>query len=61
MKVREGLVFDSATGNIVGYVDTGDVNQLLKSFEANLKGKNEPQKEVATHVSCLCKRHLCEA
>jgi hypothetical protein len=58
MKVREGLVFDNATGNIVGYVDTGDMNQLLKSFESNLKGQKEPPKEVATHMLAVCVRGI---
>lgn len=33
MKIREGLVFDKDTGNIIGFVNTGDMNELLRSFE----------------------------
>lgn len=57
MKIREGLVFDNATGNIIGYVDTGDINKKLKSFEEQLKGEESDQ-EIATHMLTVCVRGI---
>lgn len=36
MHVREGLVFDKNTGTLVGFVDLGNVNNLLVEFEQRL-------------------------
>ena len=33
MKVREDVVFDKLTGEVIGVVNLGDVNNELKSFE----------------------------
>ena len=57
MKIREGLVFDNANGNIVGYVDTGHINKKLKSFEEQLKGAESDQ-EIATHMLTVCVRGI---
>lgn len=53
MKVREGLVFDISTGNIIGYTDTGNI----KKFEAQLNGKSESH-DVATHMLAVCIRGI---
>ena len=57
MKIREGLVFDNATGNIIGFVDTGDINKMLSSFEAEVKGEKESQ-GIATHMLAVCVRGI---
>lgn len=57
MKVREGLVFDISTGNIIGYTDTGNINDRLKKFEAQLNGKSESH-DVATHMLAVCIRGI---
>ena len=57
MKIREGLVFDNATGNIIGFVDTGDMNNMLSSFEAEVKGEKESQ-GIATHMLAVCVRGI---
>ena len=49
MKIHEGLVFDAMSGNIIGYVDTGDMNEKLKKFEISLTGKVQ-KKKVTTHI-----------
>ena len=36
MKIQEGFVFDSASGHMIGFVDMGDLNSMLQSFEANM-------------------------
>lgn len=58
MKIREGLVFDKDTGNIIGFVNTGDMNELLRSFEVELKGQKEPKRDVATHMLTVCVRGI---
>uniref|UniRef100_A0A1X7TG45 Uncharacterized protein n=1 Tax=Amphimedon queenslandica TaxID=400682 RepID=A0A1X7TG45_AMPQE len=58
MKIREGLVFDNVTGNMIGYVDTGNMNNMLKSFEASVKGEDEPKQDVATHMLAVCVRGI---
>ena len=57
MKIREGLVFDNVTGNIIGYVETGDMNSMLSSFESRMKGEQEIQ-EIATHMLVVCVRGI---
>ena len=57
MKIQESLVFDSKSGNIIGYVDVGDMNMQLKNFEANLEEKAQ-EKEVATHMLMLYVRGI---
>uniref|UniRef100_A0A1X7TZ77 Uncharacterized protein n=2 Tax=Amphimedon queenslandica TaxID=400682 RepID=A0A1X7TZ77_AMPQE len=55
MKIREGLVFDSTEGNIIGYTDTGDINEKLKKFKAKLLGDVKAESEVvATHMLAIC-------
>ena len=57
MKVQENLVFDNDSGNIIGYVNVGDINSMLKSFESQLKDE-APEKEVATHMLVLYVRGI---
>ena len=58
MKIHEGLVFNSETGSIVGFVDTGDMNSRIKSFEAHVLGKEEGAREVASLMLALCVRGI---
>ena len=58
MKIQEGLVFDKENGSIVGFVDTGDMNAKLKSFEAQVTSKEVQEKEVATHMLALYVRGI---
>ena len=39
MKVREDLVFDR-NGELIGYVDIGDINNQLRKLEKNCKIQN---------------------
>ena len=57
MKIHEDLVFDVQSGNIIGYVDTGDINSKLKHFEAHVTGKTHDN-EVATHMLALYVRGI---
>jgi hypothetical protein len=57
MKIKEGLVFDRESNQIIGYVDTGDINSKLKSFEASIN-KGSGKEDVATHMLALCIRGI---
>ena len=49
MTIRESLVFDNSSGNVIRFVDVGDMNNKLKCFESNVKSQIF-KKEVATHM-----------
>lgn len=56
MKVREDVVFDKLTGEVIGLVNLGDINNELKSFETEAgKDSSIP---VATHVLGIMVRGL---
>ena len=57
MKIQESLVFEKESGNIIGFINTGDMNSKLKSFEAQIKDKAQ-ENEVATHMLALCVRGI---
>jgi hypothetical protein len=46
MKVHEDLVFDKS-GKVIGFTDTGDINNKLRLLEQSCKGVE--QDEIATH------------
>ena len=48
MKVREDIVFNKTSGEVVGLVHLGDVNSGLHSFEQNVA--RDVEIPVATHV-----------
>ena len=57
MKISEGLVYNAATGNLVGFVDSLDENSLLDSVTAS--GTNATGKVVsASHALCFMVRGL---
>jgi hypothetical protein len=56
MRIQESLVFDKSGGNIVGYVDVGDMNSHLKKFETKLE--EDEARSVATHMLVLYVRGI---
>ena len=50
MKIREDLVFDRS-GAITGFVNTGEINDSIKSLEA--KCSIDGEEELATHMLSL--------
>lgn len=58
MKIQESLVFNENTGQMLRFVDIGDINAKLQSFEAKLLDKEEHPPEVATRVISLCVRGI---
>ena len=55
LKVREDIVFDKHSGDVVGLVHLGEFNNTLANFEA---GFQEGKIPVATHVLGLIVRGL---
>ncbi len=55
MKVRKDLVFDHS-GEVIGFVDVGDINSRIQALEAQCRG--EPEEEVATHMLTLMVRGI---
>ena len=51
---REDLVYDSETGNLIGYTDLGEVNNHLQAFEQSVlsdkKKHREPAKSMLTFM-----------
>ena len=55
MKIKEDLVYNKHTGELVGYVNLGDIEQQLLLMEEDKKAS----KEVATHMLAFMVRGLC--
>lgn len=36
MKVQEGLVFYASTGDVIGFIDVGEINNKIKLLERNV-------------------------
>ena len=47
MKIHEDLVFDKSSGEIVGFVDTGDLNNKMRLLEEQCNGNDYDV--IATH------------
>ena len=56
MKIKAGLVYDRASGKLVGFTELGDLNEELDQFERMIDGNKE--KECATHIICFMARGL---
>lgn len=41
MHVREDLVYDKHSGKLVGFVNMGEVSNLLEQYEHSLRGQQE--------------------
>jgi hypothetical protein len=57
IKIRQSLVIDKDSGNIIGFTDTGDFNTKLNAFDVRLRQK-AIENEVATHVLAVCIRGI---
>ena len=47
MYVKEGLVFNKASGSLVGYQDLGDVNNIIHDAETQFKSPGDSQRPLA--------------
>lgn len=52
MKIREDLVFDKHSCELVGFVNLGEVNNILTEFERQCKGETDVVNDdaIATHM-----------
>ena len=60
MKIREDLVFDKVTGEIMGFVDYGEESLDVRFNELQKKchNRNPEKREVATHMLTMMVRGL---
>ena len=58
MKVKEGLVFDKHTCNLVGFTNIGQINDELDKVQRECEEDNPPS-NVATHMLLFMVRGLC--
>lgn len=59
MKIKEGLIFNKSSGNILGFTNLGDVNQSIDLLEKQLLGEEiESPNELATSVFVIMVRGL---
>ena len=47
MYVKEGLVFDKASGSLIGYQDLGDVNNIIHDAETRFKSPGDSHRPLA--------------
>ena len=60
MKVQEGLVFDASTGDVIGFVDVGDIANKIKLLERSVSGYDDEAEsaEVADHMLTVMVRGI---
>ena len=58
MKIKEDLVFDKNTCQLIGFTDLGDINNHLDNFERQCSSNNTSS-DVATHMLMFMVRGLC--
>ena len=59
MRIREGIVFKN-DGTVVGFVNVGDIDNLLKSLEMTCKENGSKDGEiVADHMFTLMVHGIC--
>ncbi|XP_019855057.1 PREDICTED: uncharacterized protein LOC109583952 [Amphimedon queenslandica] len=55
MHIREDLVYNKHTGNLVGFTDIGDINNHLMRFKKSLDSENTPPPLAKSMVSFMVK------
>ena len=50
MKIREDLVFDKLSCSLLGFVNLGDITNVLDDFERQCKSEDQGDPKVATHM-----------
>ena len=61
MKIKSGLVFNKSSGNLVGFMDLGDVNDDIEKLEMSMKELNDQKKlapELASHMLVVMVRAI---
>ena len=57
MKVKEDLVYNKHTGQVVGFASLGDVHGDLSNMELKCTG-NSPHPPVSTHILVMMVRQI---
>lgn len=60
MKIKEDLVFDKHTCQLIGFTDLGEINNRLDNLEKQCSSNNTSS-DVATHMLMFMVRGLCSA
>lgn len=50
VKIQEDLVYKSATGELIGFVELSNVDQILSKIESEANGTRSTDQPLATHV-----------
>ena len=60
MEVREDLVFDKETGDIIGFVDYGEesLDVRFNELQEKCRNRNPEKQEMATHMLTMMVRGL---
>ena len=58
VKIKEDLVYDKHSGELVGFVNVGDVNNQLLQFEREWTSNSNGQPPLATHMLTFMVRGL---
>ncbi|XP_071499561.1 uncharacterized protein [Diadema antillarum] len=56
MKVKSGLAYSTSTGQLLGFVDVGDINNEFREFETQVK--KDSSSELASHAFVIMVRGL---
>ena len=51
MKIKSGLVFNKSSGNLVGFMNLGDVNDDIEKSEMSMKELNDQKKTTSTRAN----------
>ena len=51
MKIKSGLVFNKSSGNLVGFMNLGDVNDDIEKSEMSMKELNDQKKKTSTRAN----------
>lgn len=60
MKIKEDLVFDKNTCQLIGFTDLGEINNHVDNLEKQCSS-NDANTNVATHMLMLMVRGLCSS
>ena len=58
MRIKEDLVYNKHTGEVIGFVNLGDVNNQLSALESACNSDKQQHPEVATHMLAIMVRGL---
>ena len=58
MHIKEDLVFDKHSGELIGFVDLGDINTHLLQYEGRLKADSPPKPQLAKLMLVIMVRGL---